>query len=233
MDEKNKVNIEVVSVDDLIQDDHNFNKGTEQGQQLIERSFRECGAGRSVFIDKDNRLVGGNKAQKGFKAAGKKRVVIVDSDPDTLVAVRRKDVSLDSAEGRRMALLDNLTTQVNLAWDPSEIEAVSSEIDGFDPSDYGFDPSQLEVAGMGDDPNAGADVNPDDYGDTFSLPNGGKSPYVRYGFMLAQAQLEEVENALKMAKNDPSFEHTERFGNENENGNALYHIIKQWEEQRK
>ena len=139
MDEQNKVNIEVVSVDDLIQDDHNFNKGTEQGQQLIERSFRECGAGRSVFIDKDNRLVGGNKAQKGFKAAGKKRVVIVDSDPDTLVAVRRKDVSLDSAEGRRMALLDNLTTQVNLAWDPSEIEAVSSEIEGFDPSDYGID----------------------------------------------------------------------------------------------
>ena len=151
MEEQNKVNIEVVSVDDLIQDDHNFNKGTEQGQQLIERSFRECGAGRSVFIDKDNRLVGGNKAQKGFKAAGKKRVVIVDSDPDTLVAVRRKDVSLDSAEGRRMALLDNLTTQVNLAWDPSEIEAVGSEIDGFDPSDYGFDPSQLEVAGMGDE----------------------------------------------------------------------------------
>ena len=151
MDEQNKVNIEVVSIDDLIQDDHNFNKGTEEGQQLIERSFRECGAGRSVFIDKDNRLVGGNKAQKGFKAAGKSKVVIVDSDADTLVAVRRKDVSLDSAEGRRMALLDNLTTQVNLAWDPSEIEAVGSEIDGFDPTDYGFDPSQLEVAGMGDD----------------------------------------------------------------------------------
>ena len=165
MEEQNKVNIEVVSVDDLIQDDHNFNKGTEQGQQLIERSFRECGAGRSVFIDKDNRLVGGNKAQKGFKAAGKKRVVIVDSDPDTLVAVRRKDVSLDSAEGRRMALLDNLTTQVNLAWDPSEIEAVSSEIDGFDPSDYGFDPSQLEVAGMGDEtkPATQTEVKEDDF----------------------------------------------------------------------
>ena len=143
MEEQNKVNIEVVSVDDLIQDDHNFNRGTEQGQQLIERSFRECGAGRSVFIDKDNRLVGGNKAQKGFKAAGKKRVVIVDSDPDTLVAVRRKDVSLDSAEGRRMALLDNLTTQVNLAWDPSEIEAVQAEVPEFDMTDFGYDPENL------------------------------------------------------------------------------------------
>lgn len=117
MEAENKVNIEVVNIDDLIQDDHNFNKGNEQGAQLLERSFRECGAGRSVLIDKDNRLVGGNKAQKGFKAAGKKKVIIVDSDADTLVAVRRKDVSLDSAEGRKMAYLDNLTTQVNLTWD--------------------------------------------------------------------------------------------------------------------
>lgn len=61
---------------------------------MIERSFRECGAGRSVFIDKDNRIVGGNKAQKGFKAAGKKRVVIVDSDPDTLVAVQSIGLSV-------------------------------------------------------------------------------------------------------------------------------------------
>ena len=31
-----QVNIEVVSIDDLIQDDHNFNKGNEQGAQLLE-----------------------------------------------------------------------------------------------------------------------------------------------------------------------------------------------------
>ena len=137
------VNIEVVSIDDLIQDDHNFNKGNEQGAQLLERSFRECGAGRSVLIDKDNRLVGGNKAQKGFKAAGKKKVIIVDSDADTLVAVRRKDVSLDSAEGRKMAYLDNLTTQVNLTWDQTELEAVQADVEGFDIADFGFDIEDL------------------------------------------------------------------------------------------
>ena len=67
MEEQNKVNIEVVSVDDLSQDDHNFNKGTDEGQQLIERSFRECGAGRSVFIDKDNRLVGGTRRRRASR----------------------------------------------------------------------------------------------------------------------------------------------------------------------
>ena len=160
------VNIEVVSIDDLIQDDHNFNKGNEQGAQLLERSFRECGAGRSVLIDKDNRLVGGNKAQKGFKAAGKKKVIIVDSDADTLVAVRRKDVSLDSAEGRKMAYLDNLTTQVNLTWDQTELEAVQADVEGFDIADFGFDIEDLpqvtfptgEKQGEGEGNSAEADA---------------------------------------------------------------------------
>ena len=170
------VNIEVVSIDDLIQDDHNFNKGNEQGAQLLERSFRECGAGRSVLIDKDNRLVGGNKAQKGFKAAGKKKVIIVDSDADTLVAVRRKDVSLDSAEGRKMAYLDNLTTQVNLTWDETELEAVQADVEGFDIADFGFDIEDLPQVTFptGDDVHTNSsnsdneesdndeDTNPDD-----------------------------------------------------------------------
>ena len=138
-----EIKVDVIDVDELIPDNHNFNKGCEQGAQLLERSFRECGAGRSVLIDKDNRLVGGNKAQKGFKAAGKKKVIIVDSDADTLVAVRRKDVSLDSAEGRKMAYLDNLTTQVNLTWDQTELEAVQADVEGFDIADFGFDIEDL------------------------------------------------------------------------------------------
>ena len=165
-----EIKVEVVEVDELIQDDKNFNKGCEQGAQLIERSFKEFGAGRSVFIDKDNRLVGGNKAQKGFKAAGKKKVIIVDSDADTLVAVRRKDVSLDSAEGRKMAYLDNLTTQVNLTWDQTELEAVQADVDGFDIADFGFDIEdlpQVTFPGENDGKEAKAkeytDVQEDDF----------------------------------------------------------------------
>ena len=52
-----EIKVDVIDVDELIPDDRNFNKGCEQGAQLLERSFRECGAGRSVLIDKDNRLV--------------------------------------------------------------------------------------------------------------------------------------------------------------------------------
>ena len=156
---------QVVDIDSLRQDTHNFNRGTEEGQQLMERSFKELGAGRSILLDREGNIIAGNKSQEAARKAGIKRVRIVETTGDELVAVKRTDIDIDSAEGRRMALLDNLTTQVNLAWDPSEIEAVSSEIDGFDPSDYGFDPSQLEVAGMGDEttPATHTEVKEDDF----------------------------------------------------------------------
>lgn len=140
-----KIHTEVVNVDDLVQDNHNFNAGTKNGTELLERSFKDYGAGRSVLIDKNNRLVGGNKAQKGFKAAGYNKVIIVDSDPDTLVAVRRKDVDLDSKEGREMALLDNLTTQVNLCWDRTEFQQVETDVEGFNINDFGFDMPDVNI----------------------------------------------------------------------------------------
>ena len=145
MEKEKQIHTEVVDIDDLIQDDHNFNKGTEEGARLIERSFKDYGAGRSVLIDKNNRLVGGNKAQKGFKGAGFRKVVIVDSDADTLVAVRRKDVDLDSKEGRDMALLDNLTTQVNLAWDNVELQQVGADVEGFDVGDFGVSAEDIPM----------------------------------------------------------------------------------------
>ena len=234
--EQNKVNIEVVSIDDLIQDDHNFNKGNEQGAQLLERSFRECGAGRSVLIDKDNRLVGGNKAQKGFKAAGKKKVIIVDSDADTLVAVRRKDVSLDSAEGRKMAFLDNLTTQVNLTWDQTELEAVQADVEGFDVADFGFDIEDLPqvtfpTGEKQGDKDAGADVNPDDYGDEIGWKGGDKSPFTQITFVVANEQADFINRMLSEAKKQDGY--GEEYGNTNSNGNAIYLIVKQWAEQKK
>lgn len=47
-------------VSDLTFDDKNFNKHTEYGMSLIEKSLRNNGAGRSILIDKNNRIIAGN-----------------------------------------------------------------------------------------------------------------------------------------------------------------------------
>ena len=98
--------VEVVDINDLIPDDRNFNKGNEKGQELMERSFREHGAGRSILLDKNGRVIAGNKSQQAAIAAGIKRVRVIETTGDELVAVKRTDVDIDSAEGRKMAYLD-------------------------------------------------------------------------------------------------------------------------------
>ena len=112
-----KNEIKTAKIEDLIQDDKNFNKGTEKGQKLIENSFTQFGAGRSILIDKNNKIIAGNKSVENATIIGLEDVIIVETTGDKLVAVKRTDIDLDSKEGREMALADNATSKVNIEWD--------------------------------------------------------------------------------------------------------------------
>lgn len=116
------------TIDELIQDDKNFNKGTKKGRKLIDKSIRKFGAGRSILLDKNNRIIAGNKTQELAREAGIKKIIVIDTKPDELVAVRRGDVDLDSEKGREMALADNATSAANLSWDSSALETAQKEI---------------------------------------------------------------------------------------------------------
>lgn len=118
---------EIISINELQQDDHNFNKGTEEGGKLMKKSFSELGAGRSILIDKNGRIIAGNKSQKAAIEAGIKKVRVIETTGDELVAVKRTDLDINSKKGREMALLDNLTTQVNLNWDEVELQNMADE----------------------------------------------------------------------------------------------------------
>ena len=150
----------IIDIEQLAQDQHNFNKGSEQGQELMERSFKEMGAGRSILIDKNGNIIAGNKSQKAAIAAGIKKVRIIETTGDELVAVKRTDVDIDSAEGRKLAYLDNLTTQVNLTWDETELQAVQADVEGFDIADFGFDIEDLpQVTFPGEETKPVSNVN--------------------------------------------------------------------------
>lgn len=148
----------------LIPDDHNFNMGTKEGGALLEKSLRELGAGRSILLDKDNRIISGNKTVEQAMKVGLKKVRIIDSEGDEIIAVRRKDVSLDDKKGRDLAAADNRVSEVNLKWDEEELKKASSAFDGFKASDWGIDLKQVEQdSGFGNLPPelAGRDLNPD------------------------------------------------------------------------
>jgi hypothetical protein len=76
-------------------------------------------------------------------------------------------------------------------------------------------------------------LDSDELGTEFSLPDGDKIPYQIMTFTLADAQAEQIKNAISDIKKTEEYKYCETFGNVNTNGNALYLIIMQWVEQRK
>ena len=126
------------SIEQLVPDDKNFNEGTEYGQHLIEESLRKFGAGRSILLDKNNRIIAGNKTTENCVNVGLDDVIIVETDGTKLVAVKRTDIDLDSAQGREMALADNATGKANLCFDTDLIMQEAEKFD-FDPEYWGVD----------------------------------------------------------------------------------------------
>ena len=131
------------NIESLVPDNKNFNKGTEYGDRLMDESLRKFGLARSIVIDKNNRIIAGNKTAEKAADIGFTAVLVVEVDGNQLVAVKRKDIDLDSAKGRELALADNATSKANLAWDESMIEEVSQQW-GFEPQEWGVDVSVQE-----------------------------------------------------------------------------------------
>lgn len=131
------------NIESLVPDNKNFNKGTQYGDHLMDESLRRFGLGRSILIDKNNRIIAGNKTAEKAADIGFTDVVVVEVDGNQLVAVKRKDIDLDSAKGRELALADNATSKANLAWDEEKILAESEQWD-FEPGDWGVDVSMEE-----------------------------------------------------------------------------------------
>lgn len=148
-------------------------------------------------------VIGGNRRLEAQRALNRKEVPIIALPKNTPVE-----------KLRRMALLDNESTGVTdwtkLAkdWSKDEIRAWNIET----PEGWG--------------------VAAEDFDENFSLPSGGKSPFQQITFTLSDEQAVFIKNILKEIKASESFKETE-FNNKNNNGNAIFLICKQWEEQKK
>ena len=125
------------NIKDLKFDDKNFNKHTEYGMSLLEKSLKENGAGRSILIDKDNNIIAGNGIIEAAGQAGFEKVKIVETTGDEIIAVKRTDLKLDSKKGREMALADNATANVDLEWDNENLWA-ETEKWGIDMGQWGL-----------------------------------------------------------------------------------------------
>lgn len=136
MDSNYKIN--TVKISELTPDDKNANKGTDYGKELMDNSFKKFGAGRSILIDKNNRIIAGNKSTQQCAEIGIDNVIIVETDGKSIVAVKRTDIDLDSKEGRELAIADNATQKANLEWDEDNLKEIVDEW-GINADDWGIE----------------------------------------------------------------------------------------------
>lgn len=128
---------------ELIPDQRNANKGREYGQQLLEKSLRELGAGRSILADKNGNIIAGNKTMKTAASIGMDDIIIVPSDGKKLIVVQRTDLDIDSKLGRELALADNKVSQVNLDFDSTVIAELGDDF-GIDLESWGLQAYESE-----------------------------------------------------------------------------------------
>lgn len=103
-----------IKIDNLKEDDKNFNKGTSRGEKILRHSLERLGVGRSIVVDKDNNIIAGNKTANAAKYLGVNDVIVVETDGTKLVAVKRTDLSLEDEKGRELALADNIAAKENI-----------------------------------------------------------------------------------------------------------------------
>jgi len=157
--------------------------------------------------DIDGKLfpLGGNMRLRAIQELGMKEI------PDTWVTLAD-----DWTEEKRK----EFTIKDNASFGEWDWDALANEWDSEQLSDWGVD-----VGGF--------DVDPDDMGDDFSLPDGDKAPFQQMTFTLADEQATVIKNAIEDIKGTEEYKYAETMGNENSNGNALYLIVAAWAEQRK
>jgi len=113
-------------------DKRNYRKHSDRNKALIQKSLSETGAGRSIVIDADNEIIGGNGV---FEAWGDKPIQVIESDGSSLIVVKRTDLKTDDPKRKQLAIMDNSTS------DSSEfdMELLQCDFDSFELEGFGVD----------------------------------------------------------------------------------------------
>lgn len=121
---------------DIKFDKRNYRKHSKRNKELIKKSLEECGAGRSIVIDKDNSIIAGNGIYEQAIELGIKPKII-ETDGSELIVVKRTDLATDDDRRKQLAIMDNSTS------DNSEfnMELLNADFDKDMLLDFGLDES--------------------------------------------------------------------------------------------
>lgn len=115
-------------------DKRNYRKHNDKNKDLINKSLKECGAGRSIVIDNEDNIIAGNGIYEQAQKLGIK-TKIIETDGSELVVVKRTDLATDDEKRKQLAVMDNSTSDSS----DFDFELLNNDFDVETLSDWGID----------------------------------------------------------------------------------------------
>ena len=93
-------------------DERNYRKHSKKNKAIIKKSLSELGAGRSILLDNEDSLIAGNGVYEQAQALGIP-VRVIETDGSELIAVKRTDLATGDEKRRKLALADNVASDLS------------------------------------------------------------------------------------------------------------------------
>ncbi|MBO4633539.1 MAG: hypothetical protein J5858_16610 [Lentisphaeria bacterium] len=131
-------------------DPENVRIHDERNQEAIGQSLRDLGTGRSILIDSDNVVIGGNGVYAQAQELGLP-VRVIESDGTELIAVKRTDLKSSDAKRKALAIADNRTSDLSF-FDDAKLSRMLDQCGELNAA-VGFTPEEIaELTANPDDP---------------------------------------------------------------------------------
>jgi hypothetical protein len=117
---------DISDIADLQTDPRNARKRSERSSWLLHDSLQRYGAARSIVIDEAGRIIAGHGTVEAAGMVGINRVQVVDADGETIIAVRRSDLTEEQKQA--LAIADNRTADL-AEWDAIALADLAQDVD--------------------------------------------------------------------------------------------------------
>lgn len=125
-------------------DKRNYRKHDKNNKSLIKKSLEKFGAGRSIVVDAEGEIIGGNGVYEQAQKLGLK-TKIVETDGSELVVVKRTDLKTDDDKRKALAVMDNSTSDTS----EFDMELLTADFTVDELEDFGIElPEEEEIKEM-------------------------------------------------------------------------------------
>jgi DNA modification methylase len=121
-----KPKITETDISKLTPDPNNARKRTPLSAKVISKSLEQFGACRSIVIDENDVIRAGNGTFEEAGQLGIEKVLVVEADGNTIVAVKRKGLS--ESDWKQYAIADNTASDFS-TWDVDILNDLTQEVD--------------------------------------------------------------------------------------------------------